>query len=182
MLGTKEVIPTNIELVAAKDDSAVERMFRQNMTLNWLLIDPEGRRVINLSSHEPVSVQRHWLTGEVQLKYVVILGHVQCVVEVNCGESKVVVVKEVSVEMEDMEGTHLNGRDSLGIIQRALRGKTGRGGENRAELCQKAYEDYLEQKRERRERKLRTEGVLDVLGGTFLVFGFVAFLGFVLWR
>ncbi|XP_009767269.1 putative F-box protein At2g36090 [Nicotiana tabacum] len=179
MIDPKDVILTTIK--HPNDDDTCTDLI-EDMTLSWILINPIGRRAINLSSFKPVSVQRHWLTGEVQVRFTSILtddqkrGHVQCEIVVTCGGSEVgeMEVREVSLEVEDMDGTHLNGRESLVILQRALEGKRGNGA-NRAEIGRKRYKEFLEMRRERKERKLKREGALDILCVAFGIFIFVAF-------
>lgn len=170
----------------------------EDMSLSWILIDPVGQRAVNLSSHKPVSVQRHWLSGEVQVRFASILPTadqkkkkgsvtvpvwgtagrgVQCGIMMTCGkwsEGGEMQVREVSMEMENMDGKHLNGRESLVILEKALEGKRGKS-RNREEEGRRRYEEYVEKKKERRERKLRTEGALDIFCVAFGVSIFVAF-------
>ncbi|KAL8517734.1 hypothetical protein ACS0TY_015819 [Phlomoides rotata] len=178
----KDVVPTPIKHPEG-DDRCTEMM--SEMTLSWILIDVIGRRVVNLSSHKPVSVHRHWLTGEVQVRYASVLGagHVQCEIVVTCGgsESGEMHVKEVCLQMEDMDGMHLNGKESLVFLQGALEGKKGTG-KNRVQHGQQRFKDYVEMKKERKERKLRTEGVLDTFCVALGVSIFVAFCCFIICR
>lgn len=184
LLEPKDVVPTPIK--HPEGEEACTEMIN-DMTLSWILIDPIGRRAVNLSSHKPVTVERHWLTGEVQVRYASILavdhGHVQCGIVVRCGGSEggEMQVREVSLEIEDMDGTHLNGKESLVFLQGALEGKKGTG-INRVEEGQRRYKEFVEMKRERRERKLRTEGALDMCCVAFGVSIFVAFCCFLLCR
>lgn len=156
----------------------------EDVKLDWVLIDPTGLRSLNLSSHKPVSVERHWLSGEVQIRFASILwtptGHVQCGIVVTCGASHIgeMQVIEVSLEMEDIDGMHLNGKDSLVILQRALEGKKGKG-RKRDEEMRRRYKEYLEMKRERKERKMTTEGRLDMLCLVFGVSVLAAFCFFI---
>ncbi|KAM3339906.1 putative F-box protein [Capsicum galapagoense] len=179
MIDLKDVISTTIK--HPNDDDTCTDLIK-NMELSWILIDPIGRRSMNLSSLKAVSVQRHWLTGEVQVRFSSILtvdrkrGHVQCEIVVTCGGSEVgeMQVREVSLEMEDMDGSHLNGRDSLVILQKALEGKRGNNRGNRGEIGKKRYKEFLEMRRERKEKKLRREAALDVLCVAFGISIFVA--------
>ncbi|KAL0410150.1 UNVERIFIED_CONTAM: putative F-box protein [Sesamum latifolium] len=185
LLEPKDVVPTPIKHPEGEDAC---RGMIDDMMLSWILIDPIRRRAVNLSSHKPVSVERHWLTGEVQVRYASILAvdqmQVQCGIVVRCGGTECgdeMQVREVSLEIEDMDGTHLNGKDSLVFLQGALEGKKGTG-INRVEEGQRRYKAYVEMKRERRERKLRTEGALDMLCVAFGVSIFVAFCCFLFCR
>lgn len=90
-------------------------------------------------------------------------------------------MREVSLEMEDMDGTHLNGKDSLVFLQGAMEGKRGTG-RKRVEEGQRRYSEYVEMKRERRERKQRTEGALDMFCVAFGVSIFVALCCFAFYR
>ncbi|GER29045.1 F-box family protein [Striga asiatica] len=181
LLEPKDAVPTPIRLPAAAEEDCAE--VAGGMTLSWILVDPAGGRAVNLSSIRPVGARRHWLTGEVQVRYlsVVAAAHVQCGVVVTCGEKEggggLVQVREVSLEMEDVDGTRLNGRDSLIFLQGALDG--GRGtGRNRVEEGLRRYGEYVEMRRERRERRMRREGVMDVLCVAFGVCAFLLFCCF----
>ncbi|GMN39425.1 hypothetical protein TIFTF001_008644 [Ficus carica] len=177
LLHPKDVVPTEIPFPRDDDDDTC-RDIAEGLTLSWIVIDPIGRRAMNLSSHKPVEVQRHWLSGEVHVRFAAVLGKqgsssefVQCGVQVTCGGSHFLLqVREVCLVVEDMDGTHLKGRESLVILQRALDGKRGK---RREEEGRKRYQEYLERKRERKERKVRTEGTLDMLFAIF--FGAFAF-------
>ncbi|KAL0338668.1 UNVERIFIED_CONTAM: putative F-box protein [Sesamum angustifolium] len=185
LLEPKDVVPTPIK--HPEGEEACRDMI-DDMMLSWILIDPIRGQAVNLSSHKPVSVERHWLTGEVQVRYASILAvdqrQVQCGIVVRCGGSECgdeMQVREVSLEIEDMDGTHLNGKESLVFLQGALEGKKGTG-INRVEEGQRRYKAYVEMKRERRERKLRTEGALDMFCVAFGVSIFVAFCCFICCR
>ncbi|CAB4317474.1 unnamed protein product [Prunus armeniaca] len=191
LLDPKDVVPTQIKYPAGQESDTC-RDLGDDLTLSWILIDPIGRRAMNLSSHRAVSVQRHWLSGEVHAWFASILPgekgsaseQVQCGILVTCGESEggELQVREVSLQVEDMDGMHLNGRDGLVILQRALEGRKGRKKSRREEEGKKRYEEYLERKKERKEKKLRTEGTLDTLCVAFGVLGFFVFWLFILCR
>lgn len=77
------------------------------------------------------------------------------------------------MEVEDMDGKHLNGRDSLVILQMTMEGKRGNGVKRDTETKNR-YERFEKMKRERRERKLRVEETLDTLS---VAFGLSIFAG-----
>ncbi|XP_022889246.1 probable F-box protein At2g36090 [Olea europaea var. sylvestris] len=170
LLEPKDVVPTPIKHPEGDTCTTIIN----HMTLSWILIDPIGRRAVNLSSHKPVTVQRHWLTGEMQVRFATILtvdhGHVQCETLVTCGVSEGgdMQGKEVSLQIEDRDGMHLIGKDSLVILQRALEGKKG-GRKPGLQEGQMRYKKFVEMRRERRERKLRRDVALDLFCVAFWV-------------
>ncbi|XP_076953751.1 putative F-box protein At2g36090 [Bidens hawaiensis] len=178
LLDPKDMVPTEIP---HPDQDATCTSLTNDMALSWILIDPNSKRVVNLSSHRPVSVQRHWLTGDVQMRFASVLADdnhphselVQGAVVVNCGRSEggEMQVRELSMQIEDMDGKHLNGRDSLVILQRVMEGKRGNG-VNKEKEAKNRYKKFEEMKRMRRERKLRVEETLDTLS---VVFGLSVF-------
>lgn len=184
LLGPKENVPTPIRR-PSHDDTCRELYL--DLELSWILVDPASLRAVNLSSFRPVSVERHWLTGEVYVRYAAVVGgEVMCSVEVTCvGGGLVLHVTEACLKMEHISGAHLNGKDSLVIWQRVLEGKRGNlcGIKRRVEEGRKRYLEYLERKKQRREKMLIREGRLDnmcVGVGAFLflaLFYFICFSG-----
>ncbi|XP_040991786.1 F-box protein At2g27310-like [Juglans microcarpa x Juglans regia] len=189
LLDIKESVQTQIRQVG--DEKAWLENLEENLTLSWIVIDPNQNRAVNISSRRPVSVQRHWLTGEIQLRYATIMAgdhssltseFVQCAVVVTCGgkAGKEMDVRDVSMLMEDMEGKHVNGRESLVVLKAAMesgkRKKDTRKGEGK-----ERFEEYLEMKKERSERKKRREKAMDIaciLTGATIFLTFWSFLLF----
>ncbi|XP_071698842.1 probable F-box protein At2g36090 isoform X2 [Rutidosis leptorrhynchoides] len=185
LLDPKDMVPIEIPY---PDEDDTCKLLIDDITLSWILIDPNAKRAINLSSHKPVSVQRHWLSGEVQVRFASILAGgdhkytsdattvVRCGIVVTCGRSEsgdMQVIRELSMEVEDMDGKHLNGRDSLVILQRTMEGKRGNG-VNREIEAKNRDNKFEEMKRERADKKLRLEGTLDNLS---VAFGLSIFAG-----
>ncbi|XWS56031.1 hypothetical protein CRYUN_Cryun09bG0051500 [Craigia yunnanensis] len=179
LLDPKEVVSTRIPHPDTEDTC---RNLEEDMELSWIVIDPIGKRAMNLSSQRPVTVHRHWLSGEVQVKFASVVSGgrsgaatelVQCGVVVTCGGSArgEMHVREVSLQVKDMDGMYLNGKDSLVILKRGLDGKRGKG-KKREKERKKEFMEFLERKRERKERKIRREGTLDMLCVTFGVLAF----------
>lgn len=187
LLDRKEPVTTQVKF--ENDDVKFQLGIPKNMSLSWILIDPTRKRAVNLSSRFPVSVTRHWLTGDVQAEYAVVmtgdrLGRssefIKCSVVVTCGGKGGgdLHVREVGMHVQDMEGKGLSGGDSLVILQGALEsGRRKKGNEER-----ERYREYLEMMRESRERKLRRERRLDLLCIVTGVTIFMAFWGFILLR
>ncbi|KAJ6717194.1 F-BOX PROTEIN-RELATED [Salix koriyanagi] len=189
LLEPKEFVQTWIQHRPSEKELSMKQL-EENITLSWILIDPKGRRAMNLSSERPVSVQRHWLTGEVVVKFSTIMAgdggekeFVESGVTVCCGEKEggEVEVREVSMVMNDLEGRNLTGKDGLVILQEALergerrKGKGGNEGKGR-------YGEFVERKKERKERMRKFEKALDMVCiGTGIAF-LVSFWTFILFR
>ncbi|XP_052173441.1 probable F-box protein At2g36090 [Diospyros lotus] len=184
-LDPKNFISTTIR---HPDDGSSCTQLGAEMTLSWVLIDPVSRRAANLSCHKPVAVQRHWLSGEVLLRFGTVVSgcrnkkrrddlvHCSILVTGGASESGDMQIREVSLKVEDMDGMQLTGKESLAVFHRALDGKRGKK-KTREEEGKRRYREFLEMKRERRERKLKAEGTLDALCVAFGVSISVAFLG-----
>ncbi|XP_062171843.1 F-box protein At2g27310-like [Alnus glutinosa] len=159
LLDEKESVRTPIRHVG--EGEAWLKSLEENLTLTWIVIDPSRNCAANVSSQRPVSVQRHWLTGEIQVRFATIMSGemssssvlVQCGVVVTCG-GKVggeVHVGQVSLQVEDMEGKHMNGRDSLVILQAAM--ESGRRKKERSGEGKERFEEFLEMQRETKKRR-----------------------------
>ncbi|XP_030956306.1 F-box protein At2g27310-like [Quercus lobata] len=187
LLGQKESVQTPIRHVG--EDQAWLDHLEENLKLSWILIDPTRNRAVNVSSRSPVSVQHHWLTGDVQLRYSTVVSGgedsselVHCAVVVTC-EGKVggeMHVREVSMQVEDLEGKHLNGKDSLVILQGAM--ESGKRKKERKGEGKERFEEFLKMKGERKERKQRRERALDMACIATGLTIFVAFWSFILFR
>ncbi|KAL1821234.1 hypothetical protein ACET3Z_016103 [Daucus carota] len=144
LLDPKETITTRIPHLDENDRCDD---FLNNMTLSWILMDPTSPTAMNVSSFSPVSATRHWLSKEVQVRFATVLETrtemVQCEIVVTCGgsESGEMQVREVSLEMEDMEGRHLNGKDSMVIVERMMGEKGERRGKGREEEAKRRLGD-----------------------------------------
>ncbi|XP_044482018.1 F-box protein At3g44326-like [Mangifera indica] len=135
LLDEKQLVPTPIKF--ASETEALIKQLEENLSLSWIIIYSNGRRAVNLSSGWPISVEQHWLTREVHVKYAaVVVGSnhgrwwrswstrefVECEVTVTVRgeEGGEMSVREVYMQMKDLEERNLNGRESLVILQRAV--------------------------------------------------------------
>ncbi|VVA98896.1 unnamed protein product [Arabis nemorensis] len=176
----KDTVATPIKRGRRTEDTC--RDLEKDLTLSWIVMDPTGKRAANLSSHRPVSVQRNWLSGEVEAKFATVVGStspeetVECVITVvTCGEEEMH-VKEVSLKVEKMEGTHLNGKDSLVILRKVMEGKRGNG-RRREKESKRKHQEFMEKKREMKEKKMKVELIFDILTVVFGILGFGSLVG-----
>ncbi|KAL2345258.1 hypothetical protein Fmac_006543 [Flemingia macrophylla] len=166
VLDTKEAAATGAEYPRSEEECAG---IAERMRVSWLVVDPRGRRAVEVSGGRAVAVERHWLSGDVRVRLATVVSGGErgsatelavCGVSVTLGSE--MQVREACLELEDMDGMKLNGRDSLGILQRALQGKRGKlfcEGEDGIQR----YLAFVNIKMQRKERKLRDERRLDML-------------------
>ncbi|KAK6272347.1 hypothetical protein POUND7_009430 [Theobroma cacao] len=168
LLDPKNSTPAPIKYGVGEDNTGLKHM-DENLSLSWIVIDPARKKAVNMSSKRAVSVQRHWLTGNVQVRFGTVMEGdegwgssremVECGVVVTCGgnEGGDMHVREVSMVMEDMEGKGLSGVESLVILEGVMEsGRRKKGGKEK-------YEEFVERKKERKERKERRDRVLDLV-------------------
>ncbi|KAL5765445.1 hypothetical protein ACOSP7_016062 [Xanthoceras sorbifolium] len=173
LLGEKELVPTPISFVDESD--VLLKQLEEKLSLSWIIIDSSGRRkTVNLSSRWPVSVEQHWLTRDVHMKYAVILAGdqrwglfsrtelVECEIMVRLGgkEGGEMYVKEVTMQMKDMEGRNLRGKDSLVILHNAIENGKRKQGKKRVEAKHK-YEEFLRRKTQKKDEQLKIESALN---------------------
>ncbi|MQL77673.1 hypothetical protein Taro_010086 [Colocasia esculenta] len=169
--------PFRIDALDRKDEGSTlaAPISPEDLTLSWVVIDPARGRAVNLSSRRPVSVERHWYTGEIQVRFAVVLGGGEAAANavVACGE-ETMQPREVNLTVQDVDGMCLNGKESLVVLRGAMKGRRmGWGGEGEAE-ARRRYAEYAAAKQERKERRMRREGRLDMC---CIVLGVSLFLG-----
>ncbi|KAE8711456.1 putative Leucine-rich repeat family protein [Hibiscus syriacus] len=193
LLDPKDCASIAIKCSNGSEDDTWLKQKEENLSLSLIVIDPTRKRAVNMSSRRAVSVQRHWLTGDVHMRFGTVLSGdkrrgsarewVECGVVVTCcgKEGGEMQVREVSMVMEDMEGKGLNGKDSLvilgGIIGEGRKKKERDGSEGKVK-----YKEFQERKRERKEEKQRKERLLDLVCITVGVAGFLTFWSAILFK
>lgn len=167
----------------------------KNLTLSWIIIDSSRNRAVNLSSRWPVSVRQDWLTSDLHVKYAVVIAAggnqrwglfparecMECEVMVTPGGrgkkgEEMLCVKEVNMQMKDMEGRNLSGKDGLVILQEVM--ESGKRKNGRREEVKERYEQFLMRKIDRKEKKERAERVLNnvcLASGLVMLAAFWAF-------
>lgn len=170
LLDRKEIVPTPEKFEG--DDDACMAKVEENMRVSWIIIDPIKKRAVNVSSLEPVKVRRQWITGEIQARFATVIaagagsgisgGFVRCGVDVTCGgkEGGNLNVREISMQVEDMEGRVFNGKEFLGIMNNAMEGKRVN---RQIEEEKKMDETFSKMRLIWREKRQNMERRLDLL-------------------
>lgn len=194
LVDAKDSVPTT-KIPFVSEANILFEELEKNLTLSWIIIDSSRNRAVNLSSRWPVSVRQDWLTSDLHVKYAVVIAAggnqrwglfparecVECEVMVTLGgrEKKgeeMLCVKEVNMQMKDMEGRNLSGKDGLVILQGVM--ESGKRKNGRREEVKERYEEFLMRKIDRKEKKEWAERVLNnvcLATGLVVLVAFCAF-------
>ncbi|KAK4441310.1 F-box protein [Sesamum alatum] len=184
LLEPKETVPTPLKYDG--EEGACMELAEDRLRVSWILIDPTKKRAVNVASLKAVEARRHWLTEDIQLRFATVMAGdggelVQCGVVMTCGgkDGGELQVREVSMQMEDMEGRILAGIDSLVILDEAMEGRRRKSD---GETEKAIYESFMSMRVECRERKQRRERGVDIICITGGVSIFLAIWMIFFWR
>jgi hypothetical protein len=132
----------------------------EELELSWVVVDPARGRAVNVSSRRPVSVGRHWYTGDTLVRFAVVLGGCKFEATVACcaEDSR---VAEVSLAAEDADGAAVGGDGALRLLAAAMEAPR-RGGEGEPEEAKRRYHEFVSRKKGRKESKARREALVDL--------------------
>ncbi|KAF2325148.1 hypothetical protein GH714_024661 [Hevea brasiliensis] len=120
-----------------RKDGKLWRELRDGLRLSWIVVNKKIKQAANLASWSPLGGQRHWPTDKdfvihfgsvLSAKEILPCQVVECILIMKFrvihteGEGVQTTLKltELSMQLEDMEGAHVNGRNSLLILKEAL--------------------------------------------------------------
>lgn len=189
--GTMGTLPS-IPMIKKKERRSGKfcRKLEKNVRLSWVLLNTKTGKAANLSSWKPISVQRHWPS---EGNFLMCFGCVvpaeeqllpcesaECVISMRCRlleREGCLRCTEISMQVKDIEGTHVNGRTSTLVLERALRCERSR----HSWEVEMGYGEYMRERREIMQKKMKQEGFADMLcllSGIALLgsFCFVVFL------
>ncbi|KAK6937512.1 hypothetical protein RJ641_031020 [Dillenia turbinata] len=144
--------------------------------LSWIVVNRKMQQAVNLSSWSPLGGQRHWPTDKdflirfgsiLPAKEILPCQVVECVLVMKFrvvhtegeGIETTLKVTELSMQLEDMEGAHVNGRNSLLVLKEAL---NCRRSKNYSEVLESCHQ-YSKVQSELKEEKMRNENRIDRL-------------------
>eukprot|EP00249_Psilotum_nudum_P023012 c28725_g1_i2 orf=484-1230(+) len=163
-----------------------------DFTLSWVLVDKTTKKMANLSSWRPLDGQRNFPN---YMDFILRFGSflpdhrlppckvVHCNITMKCrlygsaplgdeqGSSFHLKITQLSLQLEDVEGTCLNGRDSLLVLKEALACNRSK---NHAQALN-SYRQYLEFRKEMKREKLRNERQLN---SRRTILGIASFISF----
>ncbi|KNA09366.1 hypothetical protein SOVF_154230 [Spinacia oleracea] len=160
---------------------------RDRLRLSWIIVNKKVKQAANVSSLIPLGVQRHWPSDKdflvrfgsvLPAKGILPCQVVECILVVKFRMFKNTTSNFVNLEMtqvrmqlEDMEGFHLNGRNTLMVLKKALSCRKTRNYSEVLESCNL----YSRVRSEIKEEKLRNESRIDkmcILTGVVVVVTF----------
>lgn len=142
--------------------SSTGQISPSELSLSWILIDPESRKAVNVSSRSPVAIDRHWYTGETLVRYGMVIHDLLISIVVTCGEDGSH-IREVSMTVEDGDGIGVCGKESLEMLMDAMEGTRKRRGHGEEEKeASTRYDEFVRRRRNRKESKARKECLVDL--------------------
>ncbi|KAM3325953.1 putative F-box protein isoform X1 [Capsicum chacoense] len=180
-LSVSDGLPPITSMEKERKDGKIWQELRDGIRLSWIVVNTKIKQAANLSSWSSLGGQRHWPTDKdfllrfgsvLPAKDILPCQAVECIVLMKFrviyseagGIPTTLKLTELSMQLGDMEGAHLNGRNSLLVLKDALSSKRSKNYNETLESCQL----YSKVQSELREEKMRNESRLDrlyILGG-----------------
>ncbi|KAJ6773910.1 F-BOX PROTEIN-RELATED [Salix purpurea] len=187
-LSVSDGLPPILSMEKERKDGKLWMELRDGLRLSWIVVNKKMKQAANLASWSPLGGQRHWPTDKdflirfgsvLSAKDIFPFQVVECILIMKFrvihteGEGVPTTLKltELSMQLEDMEGSHVNGRNSLLILKEAL---SCRRSKNYSEVLESCHL-YSKAQSELKEEKMKSESRLDRL---CIVSGIAAFLTF----
>ncbi|XP_044500925.1 F-box protein At2g27310-like [Mangifera indica] len=187
-LSVSDGLPPISSMESERKDGKLWKELRDGLRLSWIVVNKKVNQAANLASWSPLGGQRHWPTNKdfvirfgsvLPAKEILPCQVVECILIMKFrvihteGEGVQTTLKltELSMQLEDMEGAHVNGRNSLLILKEAL---SCRRSKNYSEVLESCHL-YSKVQSELKEEKMRNESRLDRL---CILSGIAAFISF----
>uniref|UniRef100_A0A2P2KAS9 F-box domain-containing protein n=1 Tax=Rhizophora mucronata TaxID=61149 RepID=A0A2P2KAS9_RHIMU len=213
LLSVSDGLPPVLSMEKERKDGKLWRELRDGLQLTWIIVNKKLKQAANLASWSPLGGQRHWPTDKdfvirfgsvLSAKDILPCQVVECVIvmkfrviraeegrfqttikltelsmqledmegaHVNGRFQTTIKLTELSMQLEDMEGAHVNGRNSLHILKKALSCPRSKNYSEVLESCHL----YSKFQSELKEEKMRNENRIDRL---CIISGVAAFLSF----
>lgn len=177
MLSPSDGLPPIWSMERERKEGTLWQELRDGLRLSWILVNRKSKKAANLSSWSPIGGQRHWPTdkdflirfGSVLTAKEILLPCqvVECILMMKFkvvhteGEDTQTTLKltELSMQLGDVEGSHVNGRNSLLVLKEALDCPRSKNYSEALESCKL----YSKAQSELKEEKMRHQNRLDTL-------------------
>lgn len=188
-LSKADGLPPIMSIERERKEGKLWEELRDGIRLSWIVVNRKMKQAANLASWSPLGGQRHWPTDKdfllrfgsvLPAKNILPCQLVECiivmkfrVIHTGQGEGSPTTLKlmELSMQLEDMAGAHVNGRNSLLVLKEAL---SCRRSKNYSEVLESCHL-YSKAQTELKEEKMRNESRLDRL---CILSGIAAFVTF----
>jgi hypothetical protein len=176
-------LPELISIERERKDGRLWRAIWEEIEVSWIVIDKKTKRMANFASPRPLTGQRHWPSDtefsltfgsilpahewlsrkvvqcDVILKFKLLCEDFGCPLLDGHMKKSCLVITELSMQLEDMAGAHLNGRHSMLALKSAL--SCHKSADHRRVL--RSYRQYIRARSELKEEKLKNEGWVDTM-------------------
>lgn len=180
-LSVSDGLPPITCMEKERKDGKLWQELRDGIRLSWIVVNTKIKQAANLSSWSSLGGQKHWPTDKdfvlrfgsvLPAKDILPCQAVECILLMKFrviyteegGVATTLKLTEVSMQLGDMEGAHVDGRNSLLVLKEALSCNRSKNYNEVLESCQL----YSKVQNELREEKMRNESRLDrlyILGG-----------------
>uniref|UniRef100_A0A7C9ERG2 F-box domain-containing protein n=1 Tax=Opuntia streptacantha TaxID=393608 RepID=A0A7C9ERG2_OPUST len=175
ILSTGDGLPPIYSVDSERKEGKLGKDLLDRIRLSWIVVNIKTKQAVNISSWIPLGVQRHWPTdkdflvrfGSVlpaddvlpcQVVECLILAKFRMVEDTPSG-CMGLELTEVSMQLEDVEGSHVNGRNSLMVLKKAFNCSKSQNFSKVVECC----DLYSRVRSEIKEEKMRNESRIDRL-------------------
>ncbi|KAF5462609.1 hypothetical protein F2P56_018599 [Juglans regia] len=187
-LSVSDGLPQIASIERERKDGKLWLELCNGFQLSWIVVNSRIKQAANLASWSPLGGQRHWPTDKdfvlrfgsvLPAKDVLPCQVVECILSMKLrvthtegdGVQTTLKLTELSMQLEDMEGAHVNGRNSLLILKEAL---SCHRSKNYSEVLESCHL-YSKVQSELKEEKMRNESRFErlcILGGigAFMMF------------
>lgn len=185
-----EGLPSVVSIEKERKEGRFWKALRDDIRVSWIVVNKRTKQMANLSSWKPLGGQRHWpsdkhflvrfgsilpahplLSGKVVQCNVVLKGKLLSNSSLPESRKSALVITELSLQLEDMAGAHLNGRHSVLALMEAM---SCCKSVNHTEVL-KSYRQYIRVQSELKEEKLKSEGWIDTVCIMCGIMSFVSF-------
>ncbi|KAJ0797086.1 putative F-box-like domain superfamily protein [Helianthus annuus] len=185
-LSVSDGLPPVTSLERERKDGKLWQELHNGIRVSWIMVNLKVKQAANLSSWYAVDGQRHWPTSEdymlhfgsiVPVKDIIPCHVVKCIITLRfqvtdiegSGTHTTLNLTEICMKLGNMEGGHVNGRNSLFVLKEALSCDRSKDYGLVLESCRL----YSKVQSEIIEEKIRYENRLERL---YVVGGIMAFV------
>ncbi|KAJ6808828.1 putative F-box protein [Iris pallida] len=189
-LSVADGLPHITSVERERKDGKLWRELNDGIKLSWIIVNRSLKQAVNIASWSPLGGQRHWPTDmDFLLRFGSILPAknilpcqvAECILVMKfritdagngatSSPQPTLKLTELSMQLEDMGGAHVNGWNSLLVLKEALSCQRSKNYSKVMESCHL----YLKAQSELKEEKMRNESWLDRLCIISGIAGFVA--------